>query len=147
MGSGAQNTSESTAYLTLVLFNAGQTLAAIEAHHVAGLASSASMQRFTNAECLLLNAQNISVPPSRWLTLQDAQGPWQLGVAGEVVLAHVAISVLYPLPPLIAARHESPALRGVMLKDQTLCLLFDGAALNPGQPILPATESPSRLML
>ncbi|MFC7368617.1 MULTISPECIES: hypothetical protein [Vreelandella] len=123
--------SESTSYIALVLFKVGQTLAAIEAHHVVGLASSATMQRFTDAECLLLNTQDISVLPSNWLTLQDAQGPWQLGVTGEVVLTHVPISELFPLPSLIAARHASPALRGMTLRDKTLCLLFDGAALSP----------------
>ncbi|RUR31920.1 hypothetical protein ELY33_06815 [Vreelandella andesensis] len=123
--------SDSATHVALVLFSAGYTLAAIEARHVAGLTKSAHLSRCANAEYLLLNAQLLNKAPTHWLTLQDAQGAWQLGVSGDVALAHIPITELFPLPSLIAARHVSPALRGLTLANQTVRLLFDGGALSP----------------
>ncbi|UYO76192.1 hypothetical protein M0220_08625 [Halomonas qinghailakensis] len=126
-----KHSSDPPSHVALVLFSAGKTLAAIEARHITGLANIARLPRCANAERLLLNTQLISIAPTHWLTLQDADGAWQLGVSGEVVLAHTPIVELFPLPALIAARHASPALRGLALANQTVRLLFDGAALKP----------------
>ncbi|CAH1043166.1 hypothetical protein [Halomonas sp. TD01] len=138
MAIGAPNHSlDAASHVALVLFSAGHTLAAIEARHIAGLAKSAHLPRCANAECLLLNAPLLSVAPTHWLTLQDAKGAWQLGVTGDVVLAHTPITELFPLPSLVASRHVSPALRGLTLANQTVRLLFDGAALNPALALQP----------
>ncbi|QPI63621.1 hypothetical protein [Vreelandella venusta] len=121
---------DAATHVALVLFSAGHTLAAIEARHVSGLAKSSHLPRCANAECLLLNAPQLSITPTHWLTLEDANGAWQLGVNGDVVLANTLITELFPLPSLIAARHVSPALRGLTMANQTVRLLFDGAALT-----------------
>ena len=121
---------DAATHVALVLFSAGHTLAAIEARHVLGLAKSSHLPRCANAECLLLNAPQLSITPTHWLTLKDANGAWQLGVNGDVVLANTPITELFPLPSLIAARHVSPALRGLTMANQTVRLLFDGAALT-----------------
>ncbi|MDX1712724.1 hypothetical protein ACE3G8_05130 [Vreelandella venusta] len=121
---------DAATHVALVLFSAGHTLAAIEARHVSGLAKSSHLPRCANAECLLLNAPQLSIAPTHWLTLEDANGAWQLGVNGDVVLANTPITELFPLPSLIAARHVSPVLRGLTMANQTIRLLFDGAALT-----------------
>lgn len=121
----------SSQHTDLVVFNAGSAQAAIEARHVMSMSGAKSSARTISAEALLLGVAS-SREPSQWLTLRDSRGPWQLGINGNVALSQLPTSALFPLPPLLASRHASSALCGLALAEQTLLLLFDGAALSPG---------------
>lgn len=120
----------SSQHTALVVFNAGSARAAIEARHIMSMSEAKSSARTISAEALLLGAAN-SLAPTQWLTLKDAHGPWQLGITGNLALSQLPTSALFPLPPLLASRHASSALCGLALAEQTLLLLFNGAALCP----------------
>lgn len=117
-------------HAVVVVFNTGSTLAAIEAHHIISMTEAKSAARTISAEALLLGAAN-GLEPTQWLTLKDSYGLWQLGITGNAALSQLPTSALFPLPPLIASRHTSPALYGLALYEQALHLLFNGAMLSP----------------
>lgn len=117
-------------HVALVLFDVGITRMGIEAHHIMGLTDYPTASRTIRADTLLLGARD-AASPHHWLTLKDSHGLWQLGVSGNVVLSRFATTALYPLPPLLAARHVSPALCGLALVNSSSLLLYDGAALAP----------------
>ncbi|WP_249977773.1 hypothetical protein [Vreelandella olivaria] len=117
-------------HVALVLFNAGTVRAAIEAHHILSMSDSPTTSRAASADALLLGMRGVPAP-THWLTLQDSNGFWQLGVTGNVVLSRLSTTVLFPLPPLLAARHASPALCGLARHNKTFLLLFDGSMLTP----------------
>lgn len=119
-----------TSHVALVLFNAGTVRVAIEAHHILSMSDSPTTSRTASADALLLGMSGVSAP-IHWLTLQDSNGFWQLGVTDNVALSRLSTTTLFPLPPLMAARHVCPALCGLALHNKTYLLLFDGSMLTP----------------
>ncbi|NYS61803.1 hypothetical protein [Vreelandella salicampi] len=116
------------ATVALVAFEVGSTPYALDARFVHTMAHTPNVSRQIRANALLM-APAVGRLPSHWLTLKDAHGAWQLGVAGNVHLTTLAATQLHPLPPLLKARTH-PALCGIgWREDQTPCLLLDGAKL------------------
>lgn len=101
---------------------------AIEARHVLRIDSAPTQPRHITADELLLQAHS---RPTGWLTLQDTEGPWQLGITGDSEIIHLPSTAIHPLPPLLAARSRLPALCGVALEGRQLTLLLNGARLSP----------------
>lgn len=100
----------------------------MEARHVRRIDSTVTQPRHTAIEQLLLKQ---SRHPTRWLTLHDAQGPWQLGITGDSEIIHLPSREIHPLPPLLAARVHHPALCGIAQDEQSFTLLLNGARLSP----------------
>ena len=119
---------DGTRTVTCVVFQAGGYQVAIDARYVQRIDSHCCQPRHANADMLLFQ---LASSPSRWLTLRDAEGSWQLGIGSESRLARLPVAQLHSLPPLIAARTGMPALCGLMLEQQRLTLLLDGQRLSP----------------
>ncbi|XQU08335.1 hypothetical protein P4544_18060 [Halomonas sp. LY9] len=119
-------------YVTCVCFYAGGYRWAVEAHHVKRIDSATLHTRHTDMETLLLKQPS---RPTRWLTLHDAHGPWQLGIPGDSDIIQLSSAVLFPLPALLSARTHHPALCGVAMEENSLTLLLDGARMS-----LPSTH-------
>lgn len=116
--------------IPMVLFTAGEFCLALEARFVAGMTDTPSATRLAEASALLFHPSYAAPQPTYWLTLNDANGPWQLGVNQPVTLSSLAASELYPLPPLLKARSAHPALCGVTFEAPGLRLLLDAHRLH-----------------
>ncbi|WP_394426954.1 hypothetical protein [Vreelandella stevensii] len=119
---------DGTRTVTCVVFQAGGYQVAIDARYVQRIDSHCCQPRHASVDTLLFDRPGDS---SRWLTLRDAEGSWQLGIGSESRLARLPVAQLHSLPPLIAARTGMPALCGLMLEQQRLTLLLDGQRLSP----------------
>ncbi|MDQ7731957.1 hypothetical protein QT231_04565 [Halomonas sp. SpR1] len=125
------------AQVALVLFHVGPYRAALEARHVLAMTDHPTALRTANAQSLLYAGSDPESPPSRWLTLRDAQtvsdngGTWQLGVSGDFTLQQLPANTLYPLPKLLFPRRFSTALCGFTFDQQQLVLLLDARKLSP----------------
>lgn len=128
------------ATVALVAFEVGSTPYALDARFVHAMTETPHTSRRIDASTLLM-APTANQHPTHWLTLTDAHGAWQLGVAGNVHLTTLAATQLHPLSPLLSKRMH-PALCGIgWREDQTPCLLLDGAKLHP-EALLPTSPSP-----
>ena len=114
--------------VTCVCFDACGYRWALEARHVRRIDSTLSLARHAAFETLLCDSPG---QPTRWLTLVDRLGPWQLGLPSDSVLLPLPSAALHPLPPLLAARVRHPALCGIALEGEQLTLLLNGARLSP----------------
>ncbi|MBE0462040.1 hypothetical protein EI547_01020 [Halomonas sp. FME20] len=112
----------------MVLFSAGAFRAALEARHVMSMSDQPRASRYIEAAALLFQH---TAPATHWLTLNDTEGSWQLGVSHPVTLHSFAASELHPLPPLLKARRPHAALCGATFEQQTLVLLLDAHLLTP----------------
>lgn len=127
------------ATVALVAFDVGSTPYALDARFVHTTAHAPNVSRQIDASALLM-APTANQPSTHWLTLKDAHGAWQLGVAGNVHLTTLAATQLHPLPQLLKARMH-PALCGIgWREDQTPCLLLDGAKLAHPEVLLPLSS-------
>lgn len=115
-------------HVTCVCFFASGSRWAMEARHVRRIDSAVTQPRYTTLEQLMFSQPSHS---SRWLTLHDAQGAWQLGITGDSEIIHLPSTAIHPLPPLLAARAPHPALCGVALDEPTFTLLLNGERLSP----------------
>ncbi len=113
--------------VTCVRFNACGHQWALEAHHVRRIDSAAMLARYVSFETLMCRGPGHS---SRWLTLIDRQGPWQLGLPGDSELVPLQVADLHPLPPLLAARTSYPALCGIALEGASMTFLLEGGRLG-----------------
>lgn len=124
------------AQVALVLFCVGPYRAALEACQVLAMTDQPTALRTANAQSLLDEEGN-PAPPTRWLTLRDAQiasdkqDTWQLGVSGDITLRQLPANSLYPLPKLLLSRRFSMALCGCTFDQQQLVLLLDACKLRP----------------
>lgn len=117
------------AHVSLVVFEAGQHRFALEASRVRRLASSPSHTRTAHLARLLHLEE--SAPASRWLTLVDGEGAWELGVTGSAELIDWPAPALYPLPTLVRASVH-PALVGIAFERQGVaCWLLAAERLTP----------------
>lgn len=121
-----------------MLFHVGPYRAALEARHVLSMTDHPTTSLTANAQSLLYASGDPPSPPSRWLTLRDAQatangtnGTWQLGVSGDITLQQLPANTLYPLPKLLMPRRFSMALCGCTFNQDQLVLLLDARRLNP----------------
>ncbi|MBR2515096.1 MAG: hypothetical protein IKE45_14005 [Halomonas sp.] len=125
------------AKVAMVLFRVGPYRAALEACHVLAMTDQPTALRSASAHSLLYEERNQPTPPSRWLTLRDAQvkseknSTWQLGVSGDITLRQLPANTLYPLPKLLRSRRFSMALCGFTFEQQQLVLLLDAHKLTP----------------
>ncbi|MDM7482124.1 MAG: hypothetical protein P3W96_008955 [Halomonas sp.] len=115
-------------YVACVCFQASGHPVAIEARYIQRIDSTPTHHRHIAADALPLNQPS---HPTRWLTLRDAEGPWQLGITGDSEMMRLPSAAIYPLPPLLAARSRHPALCGIALEGEQLTLLLNGARLSP----------------
>ena len=113
--------------VTCVCFDACGYRWALEARHVRRIDSTLSLARHAAFETLLCDSPG---QPTRWLTLVDRLGPWQLGLPSDSILLPLPSAALHPLPPLLAARVRHPALCGIAVVAQSLTLLLNGAQLR-----------------
>lgn len=119
-------------YVTCVCFYESGYQWALEARHVSRIDRAITQPRHTSIGTLLLNQPS---DPTRWLTLRDATGAWQLGITSDSEILHLPSAAIHPLPPLLAARSLHPALCGVAIEEQSLTLLLNGAQLRlPAAP-------------
>ncbi|WP_447555147.1 hypothetical protein [Vreelandella sp. EE22] len=117
--------------VALVTFFAGPHRFALEASQVLRLTPHGEGERQVAAAHLLC-PEAAGNAPTRWLTLMDAQGAWQLGVEGNVELLEWTAQTLHPLPALIQARRSIPALCGLAIEDQRAGLwLLQASWLSP----------------
>ncbi|MCB8888260.1 hypothetical protein [Vreelandella malpeensis] len=118
-------------HVSLVVFEAGQHRFALEASRVRRLSSTPSHTRTAHL-ARLLNLEG-SAPASRWLTLVDGEGAWELGVAGSTKLIDWPAPALYPLSELVLVRASvHPALIGIAFERQhTPCWLLAADRLTP----------------
>lgn len=130
------------AQVSLVLFNVGPYRAALEASHVLAMTDHPTASRIAHAHSLLCEGDDHVSPPSRWLTLRDAQttdneknSTWQLGVDGDITLQQLPANTLYPLPTLLKYRRFTPALCGFTFEQQQLVLLLDAYKLSRPEPL------------
>lgn len=116
-------------HVSLVVFEAGRARFALEASRVRRLSSSPSHTRTAHL-ARLLNLEG-SATASRWLTLVDDEGAWELGVAGSAELIDWPALALYPLPALVRASVH-PALVGIAFERQGIaCWLLAAERLTP----------------
>ncbi|MFI0473801.1 hypothetical protein ACGLWX_13890 [Halomonas sp. HMF6819] len=122
--------------VALVAFDAGPYRYALEASRVERQRLEIDTERHMAAATLLGASGHHA--PKRWLTLNDREGAWQLGVEGRVELIEWPAGTLHPLPPLVLARSTLPALCGVALDDHRVALwLLEADRLSPFAPPSP----------
>ncbi|MEH6641148.1 hypothetical protein [Vreelandella glaciei] len=136
------------AQVALVVFRVGPYRAALDARHVLAMTNHPTASHTANAQSLL-DEDDDHAPPTRWLTLRDAQtasdnqNTWQLGVSGDITLQQLPANTLYPLPKLLLSRRFSTALCGLTFDQQQLVLLLDARKLNPSLSQAPALSQPT----
>ena len=67
----------------------------------------------------------------QWLELQGNAGQaWRLGLSAAAELIELPVECIYPLPAILAALREMPALHALALFQNELIALLDAAALQ-----------------